>query len=139
MTEGGAVLLVEDDPEDSELTLRTLREVLRGLRIDKAFDGFEALERLKRPGAEAGLRLVLLDLKMPRMDGFEFLRELRGLWGPDYRNVTIAILSSSDEQQDMDTARELGVRHYFRKPITQAQSAALAAAVARLLAGAHGA
>jgi two-component system response regulator len=114
------VLLVEDSDADAEMTLRTLRR--RGIanRIERVRDGVEALDYLHRRGAFAdradGMpRLVLLDLKMPRMDGLQVLREMKA--DPRLRTVPVVMMTSSREEGDLLESYQLGVNSYVVKPV----------------------
>ena len=114
------ILLAEDNPNDVELTLEALAEHNLANRVTVAHDGVEALEYLRREGAYAdrapGLpAVVLLDIKMPRMDGLEVLREIRG--DPELRRLPVVILTSSREEQDIITSYDLGVNAYVVKPV----------------------
>lgn len=114
------ILLVEDSDHDAEMTLRTLRK--RGIanEIARVRDGVEALEYLYQEGAWAnrtpGLpRLVLLDLKMPRMDGMQVLARLRG--DPRTRALPVVMLTSSREEGDLLGSYQLGANSYVVKPV----------------------
>jgi two-component system response regulator len=114
------VLLVEDSDADAEMTLRTLRK--RGIanRIERVRDGVEALDYLRSQGGfserPAGLpRLVLLDLKMPRMDGLQVLREMKS--DARLRTVPVVMMTSSREEGDLIQSYELGVNSYVVKPV----------------------
>ena len=114
------VLLVEDSDADAEMTLRTLRR--RGIanRIERVHDGVEALDYLRLQGSHAartsGLpRLVLLDLKMPRMDGLQVLREMKS--DARLRKVPVVMMTSSREEGDLMESYELGVNSYVVKPV----------------------
>lgn len=114
------VLLVEDSDADAEMTLRTLKK--RGIanRMERVRDGVEALEFLRREGPHAdrtgGLpRLVLLDLKMPRMDGLQVLRAMKG--DDALRHVPVVMMTSSREEGDLLASYQLGVNSYIVKPV----------------------
>ena len=114
------ILLVEDNPHDEELTLRALHKSHILNPVVVAHDGAEALDYLFARGKHAGSppltpQVVLLDLKLPKVDGLEVLRELRG--NPRTRLLPIVILTSSKEQQDMLSSYELGANSYVRKPV----------------------
>ena len=120
------ILLVEDSDADAEMTLRTLRK--RGIanRIERVSDGVEALDYLRLRGnfesRPAGLpRLVLLDLKMPRMDGLQVLRELKT--DPRLRAMPVVMMTSSREEGDLLQSYELGVNSYVVKPVDFAEFA----------------
>lgn len=110
------ILLVEDNPDDEALTVRALRKnnVLNEIRV--AHDGAEAIDLLL--GADRASeppQLVLLDLKLPKLDGFEVLRRLRA----DERTsvVPVVILTSSKEQEDVRAGYLTGANAYVRKPV----------------------
>jgi two-component system response regulator len=118
---GKAILLVEDNPDDEALTLRAFRK--NNIRNDVivARDGVEALDYLFATGPHAGRdvadqpQVVLLDLKLPRIDGLEVLRRLRA----DERThlLPIVILTSSKEERDLIEGYRLGCNSYVRKPV----------------------
>jgi two-component system response regulator len=114
------ILLVEDSPADAEMTLRTLKK--RGIANDIEWvrDGVEALEFLRCEGNWAQRRnghprLVLLDLKMPRMDGLEVLRQLKQ--DPRTRHIPVVMMTSSQEEGDLMASYSLGVNSYVVKPV----------------------
>ena len=115
------ILLVEDNPDDELLTLRALKKngVLNEVVV--AHDGVEALDYLFGTGSHAGRdigvmpQLILLDLKLPRVDGLEVLRRLRA--DERTRLLPVVILTSSKEQQDMVDGYGLGANSYVRKPV----------------------
>jgi two-component system, response regulator len=121
------VLLVEDDPEDVELTKLALQKLLPGWTWIVARDGVEALDHLSNGNAPP--TLVILDLNMPRMDGFELLERLASRWGPALRGLKIVILSASSESKDRQRAEKLGVKIYIRKPINAAEKKAMVDAI----------
>jgi len=114
------ILLVEDDPKDIELTLTALGEYNLANEIMVARDGVEALDYLYRRG-EFALRpegnpvVILLDLKMPRLDGVEVLRQLKS--DERMRFVPVVILTSSRESRDLEEAYRLGANAYVVKPV----------------------
>ncbi len=114
------ILLVEDNPLDAELALDALREARLANPVVHVRDGAEALEWLYGRGAHARRpsgdpAVVLLDLKMPRMDGFEVLREIRS--SDEFRCLPVVILSSSREESDLARSWDLGVNAYVVKPV----------------------
>jgi two-component system response regulator len=118
------ILLVEDNPDDQALTRRALKKnnILNEVVI--AQDGVEALDYLFGTGAHAGKAgslpaVVLLDLKLPRIDGLEVLRRVRG--DERTRMLPIVILTSSKEEQDLIQSYSLGANSYIRKPVDFAQ------------------
>jgi CheY-like chemotaxis protein len=114
------ILLVEDDPNDIELTLTALSEHNIVNEVVIARDGVEALDYLYRRGSfalhPAGTPvLILLDLKMPRMDGIQVLRQLSA--DERMRLIPVVILSSSRESRDLEECYRLGVNAYVVKPV----------------------
>lgn len=115
------VLLVEDNPADLELTLHALRQSRLANRIEIARDGEEALDFLFCRGSHRGRnhsgapRVVLLDLKIPKVDGLEVLKQIRE--NSRTRSIPVVILTASKEQQDLITGYELGVNSYLQKPV----------------------
>ncbi|HEX7603791.1 MAG TPA: response regulator [Polyangiaceae bacterium] len=114
------ILLAEDNPNDVELTIEALDQHNLANRVTVAHDGVEAMEYLRREGAfkdrEPGdPAVVLLDIKMPRKDGLEVLREIRS--DPALKKVPVVILTSSREEQDLITSYDLGVNAYVVKPV----------------------
>jgi DNA-binding response OmpR family regulator len=108
------ILLVEDDPDHELLTLRALKKANVANEIRVARDGEEAVEALLgndriRP------QVVLLDLKLPKLDGLEVLRRIRG--NEQTRLLPVVILTSSDEERDMIESYRIGVNSYIRKPV----------------------
>jgi two-component system, response regulator len=120
MDAASTILLVEDNPRDEELTIRALRKNRIGNEIVVAHDGIEALDYLFTRGAYAARapdppQLVLLDLKLPKIDGLEVLRQIRA----DERTklVPVVILTSSNEEQDRLAGYGGGANSYVRKPV----------------------
>jgi CheY-like chemotaxis protein len=114
------ILLVEDDPNDIELTLTALSEHNMVNEVVIARDGVEALDYLYRRGSFAqhpagNPVVILLDLKMPRMDGVQVLRQLSA--DEQMRLIPVVILSSSRESQDLEECYRLGVNAYVVKPV----------------------
>jgi len=115
------LLLVEDNPQDLELALRALRKANVVNRIQVARDGEEALDFIFGQGAFAGRelrdgpRLILLDLKLPKIDGLEVLRRLKG--DPRTKMIPVVVLTSSKEQSDLIASYQLGVNSYIVKPV----------------------
>jgi len=113
------ILLVEDNPDDVALTLRALKKNNIANEVVVAKDGAEALDRLLPQGARAGRAelpaIVLLDLKLPKVDGLEVLRRVRA--DPRTRLLPVVILTSSREEQDIIRGYDLGANSYVRKPV----------------------
>jgi two-component system response regulator len=115
------ILLVEDSPDDVELTLHALQENNLANRIHVVRDGQEALDFLFCKGAYSERRfqdtpkLVLLDLKMPKVDGLEVLRTVKS--HPHTRTIPVVVLTSSDEERDIIESYQLGVNSYVTKPV----------------------
>ena len=115
------ILLVEDNPDDEKLTLRAFRKknVLNDVVV--ARDGVEALDYLFATGPHAGRdaantpSVILLDLKLPRLDGLEVLRRVRS--DSRTRHVPVVVLTSSKEEQDLVASYDLGANSYIRKPV----------------------
>lgn len=115
------ILLVEDNPDDAALTLHALESNRIMNPVVVVRDGVEALDYLFGAGIHAGRdtrllpAVVLLDLKLPRIDGLEVLRRLRA--DPRTRLVPVVILTSSDEDEDRLQSYSLGANSYVRKPV----------------------
>jgi len=115
------ILLVEDDPQDAEMTLRALRRNNLANRVHWVKDGEEALEFMFRTGAYAARdpagtpKIVMLDIKMPKVDGIEVLRRLKA--DPQTRPVPVVVMTSSNEERDVVESYRLGVNSYIVKPV----------------------
>jgi len=114
------ILLVEDDPRDAELTLNALASTDPAPEVIHVYDGAEALDFLYQRGAYAARdarrpAVMLLDLKMPRVDGMEVLRQVKG--DPHLRALPIVILTSSREERDVRETYALGANAYVVKPV----------------------
>jgi CheY-like chemotaxis protein len=114
------ILLAEDNVNDVELTLTALRANSLANEVIVVHDGAEALDYLHRRGAfanrEPGLpAMMLLDLKMPKVDGLEVLRLVKE--DPDLRKLPVVVLTSSREEQDLVRSYDLGVNAYVVKPV----------------------
>jgi two-component system, response regulator len=122
------ILLVEDNPDDEALTLRALKKSNVANEVVVARDGVEALDYLFATGAHAGRdpsampQLVLLDLKLPRLDGLEVLRRMRA--DGRTRLLPVVVLTTSSEQRDIVESYRLGANSYIRKPVDFVQFAA---------------
>lgn len=121
------ILLVEDNPDDIALTMRALEKSHVANAVDVAGDGVEAMEYFAGTGKFAGRdttllpQVVLLDLKMPRMDGLEVLRRLRS--DDKTRLMPVVVLTTSSEERDRVESYKLGANSYIRKPVDFAQFA----------------
>jgi two-component system response regulator len=131
--DGVEVLLVEDNEHDAELTMRALKIANLNSKLYWVKDGVEALEFIEGSGAFVGRdarelpRLILLDLKMPRLNGLDVLRALKG----DERThaIPVVVMTSSIQERDLNDCYQLGVNGYVAKPIGFAE---LTKAVARM-------
>jgi two-component system response regulator len=116
------ILLVEDNPDDIELTMRAFKKSMVSNKVVVARDGVEALDYLFRSGMHKGRNpgrnpsLVLLDLKLPRVDGLEVLKRMRN--DDRTRTVPVVILTSSREETDVLNGYSSGANSYVRKPIS---------------------
>jgi CheY-like chemotaxis protein len=115
------ILLVEDNPKDAEMTQRALHKHNLGNRVFWVKDGAEALDFIFCRGAYGGRdparppKLVLLDLKMPKVDGIEVLRQMKA--DERMRAIPIVVMTSSNEERDVMESYRLGVNSYIVKPI----------------------
>jgi CheY-like chemotaxis protein len=108
------ILLVEDDPDHEALTIRALKKSNMANVVVVARDGEEAVEMLCGPNAIKP-QVVLLDLKLPKLDGLEVLKRVRDC--DQTRLLPIVVLTSSDEERDVVRSYALGVNSYIRKPV----------------------
>ncbi|HSC57620.1 MAG TPA: response regulator [Nitrospira sp.] len=121
MTNGTEILLIEDNPEDVEITLRAFQKHHLANKIHVVRDGEEALEclfstgRYDRRNACANTRLILLDLKLPKVDGLEILQKCKT--DPRTKNIPVVVLTSSREERDLIQSYNLGVNSYVVKPV----------------------
>lgn len=111
----GVILLVEDNPQDVALTERALKKANIANELVVARDGVEALDYLRDCNPEKLPVVVLLDLKLPKVDGLEVLRHIRTSEG--YRLLPVVILTSSKEEKDLVASYDLGANSYVRKPV----------------------
>jgi len=115
------ILLVEDNSDDELLTLRAFKKSNILNRIDVVRDGQEALDYFNRQGlyvqrsVEENPELILLDLKLPKVDGIEVLKFIRGC--DQYNNIPVVVLTSSDQETDIDYCYAIGANSYLCKPV----------------------
>jgi two-component system response regulator len=115
------ILVVEDNPHDLEMTLRGLQKAHLVNHIEVARDGVEALDFIFCEGPHAGRdiddrpRVILLDLKLPKVDGLEVLARLKA--DPRTRSIPVVMMTSSAEQSDLIASYNLGVNSYVVKPV----------------------
>lgn len=121
MTSNARILLVEDDPQDVELTLRAFRSENVKSPIEVVRDGEEALDYIfcrgqyRERAADQPPALVLLDLKLPKIGGLKVIEELKS--SAACRSIPLVVLSSSGEQRDIAESYRLGVNGYIQKPV----------------------
>ncbi|MBS1526202.1 MAG: response regulator [Bacteroidetes bacterium] len=115
------ILLVEDNPHDAEMTIRALRRVNLANKLIHVKDGAEALDFIFSKGvySERNVddkpKVILLDIKMPKVDGIEVLRQLKS--DEKTRSIPVVIMTSSKEEQDIITSYDIGVNSYVVKPV----------------------
>jgi two-component system response regulator len=114
------ILLIEDNPADAEMTLRALKRHRLINSVEWLQDGAEAIDYMLRRGKYAGRtngnpQLILLDLKMPKLDGIDVLRTLKA--DPTTQRIPVVMLTSSNEENDIARSYELGVNSYVVKPL----------------------
>jgi CheY-like chemotaxis protein len=121
------ILLVEDNPDDLDMALHALRKMNLANRIQVARDGVEALDFIFCCGSHAARKMenmpkvVLLDLKLPKVDGLEVLRAIKS--DTRTKNIPVVVLTSSKEQNDVVSSYQLGVNSYIVKPVNFVQFA----------------
>ncbi len=115
------ILLVEDNPSDEELTLHVLEKHRLSNRVHVVRDGEEALEfvfgtgRYEERNTDDRPKVILLDLKLPKVDGLEVLKRIKS--DPSTRTIPVVVLTSSREESDIINSYELGVNSYIVKPV----------------------
>jgi CheY-like chemotaxis protein len=115
------ILLAEDNPRDAEMTMRALRKINLINRLHWVHDGEEAMDYLLRIGKYAGRdaasspKLILLDIKMPKVDGIEVLRRVKA--SEELKSIPVVVMTSSSEERDVVDAYDLGVNSYIVKPV----------------------
>lgn len=125
MSRSNIILLVEDNPDDVELTLRAFRKSKILNEIVVVTDGVEALDYVFATGVHAGRdakatpEVILLDLKLPKLGGLEVLRRLRA--DERTRRIPVVVLTSSNEERDILSSYDLGANSFVRKPVDFAQ------------------
>jgi len=125
MRNGIEILLIEDSPEDVEITLRAFQKYDLAHKVHVVRDGEEALDCLFSTGRYAGqaacsnTRLILLDLKLPKVDGNEVLQRCKS--DPRTKNIPVVVLTSSKEERDLTNTYNLGVNSYVVKPLDFSQ------------------
>jgi two-component system, response regulator len=123
------LMLVEDNPQDLELALLALKQASPSIRIHIARDGAEALDFLFCDGPFADRLItdtpmvILLDLKLPKIDGLDVLKRIKG--DPRTSAIPVVVLTSSSEQQDLIESYKLGVNSYIVKPVNYEQYTAV--------------
>lgn len=125
MTAMRTILLVEDNPDDAELTLRAFAKHKIANEVVHVADGEEALDYLFATGSHAGRdpaampTVVLLDLKLPKVSGLDVLKQMRA--DPRTRRMPVVVLTSSNEERDLIASYDLGANSFVRKPVDFAQ------------------
>jgi len=112
---GVEILLVEDNAQDAELTLRALKQRNLANRVHVCRDGAEAIDYFDDVGAGSAPKVVLLDLKLPKVDGLEVLQRLKR--DARTKGIPVVVLTSSREEPDIEQAYSLGANSYIVKPV----------------------
>jgi two-component system, response regulator len=117
MMNGMDILLIEDNPEDVEITLRAFQKYQLANKIHVIRDGEEAVECLFGTGrpVSSNIRLILLDLKLPKVDGIEILERCKS--DPRTKRIPVVVLTSSREERDLADSYNFGVNSYVVKPV----------------------
>lgn len=116
-----AILLVEDNPNDAELAIRSLKKHNLANRVHWVKDGAEALEYVfgndpnTAPHRDGGLKLILLDLKLPKVDGKEVLEKVKT--DPQSSSIPVVVMTSSNDDRDIEECYRLGANSYITKPV----------------------
>ncbi len=115
------ILLVDDDKIFNFLTEKTISSLGFANEIHFALNGEQALELLElyKSGELAKPDIIFLDLDMPVMNGYEFLQEFQKMDLPNKNSITIVVLTSSADPQDLKRSKELGIKYYFQKPLSK--------------------
>ncbi|MBI3553022.1 MAG: response regulator [Elusimicrobia bacterium] len=119
------ILLVEDNPSDAELTIRALKKQHLANKLHHVKDGAQALDFVFARGSyaarrvENGPKIVLLDLKLPKVDGLEVLKQMKA--DPRTKVIPVVVMTSSKEERDVIESYQLGVNSYVAKPVDFAQ------------------
>ncbi|HMI79410.1 MAG TPA: response regulator [Ferruginibacter sp.] len=112
MKTGNTFFIVDDDPDDQELFIEALQEIDESCKCITAFDGEEALEKLNDGMPQPDF--IFLDLNMPRMNGKQFLAEIKN--NEKIKDIPVIIYSTSSDKKDMQETSELGAVHFLQKP-----------------------
>jgi two-component system response regulator len=111
----GTILLVEDNPDDAELTRLALERLKKDVRVAHVTDGAQALDYLADDARAAQVRFVILDMKLPKVDGMQVLAKMKA--DPRTRSIPVVILSSSNRDSEIVGCFALGVNSYVVKPV----------------------
>lgn len=112
---GGTILLVEDNPDDAELTRLALERLRKASRVVLVSDGAQALDYLADDVRAADVRVIILDIKLPKIDGIQVLAKLKA--APRTRSIPVVILSSSNRDSDIAQCYASGANSYVVKPV----------------------